>query len=97
LRSQFAGTGQFSLPLEFRDKIMTKVSHAIGHVLDAMVNPDEVKKAREEAKGVLQTRARTDSTYDWREDGEQVTPSVTSFPTFRLRLHQNATSERNQT
>ena len=47
------GTGQFSLPLEFRNQMMSKVSLAIGHVLDAMVNPDEVKKAREEARGVL--------------------------------------------
>jgi hypothetical protein len=45
--------GQFSFPLEFRNQVMTKVSIAIGHVLDAMINPDEVKKAREEAKGVL--------------------------------------------
>ncbi len=50
---------QTSLPLEFRDQLMTKVSRAIAHVLDAMVNPDEVKKAREEAKGVLASSVKS--------------------------------------
>lgn len=53
-----SGLGQFSLPLQFRNEIMTKVSHAISHVLDAMVNPEEVKRAREEAKGVLADSVR---------------------------------------
>lgn len=48
-----SGSGQFSLPLHFRNEIMTKVSLAIGHVLDAMTNPDEMRQARKEAKGAI--------------------------------------------
>lgn len=45
--------GQISFPLHFRNEVMTKVSLAIGHVLDAMTNPDEMKAARKEARGAL--------------------------------------------
>lgn len=52
-RSDGKHPSQYSLPLPFRDELMSKISGAITHVLDALVNPDEVKKAREEARGVL--------------------------------------------
>lgn len=52
-RGRASSSQQLALPLEFRTELMTKVANAIGQVLDAMVNPEEIKKARQEARGVI--------------------------------------------
>ncbi|MBS0251328.1 MAG: ORF6N domain-containing protein [Proteobacteria bacterium] len=44
---------QLSLPLEMRTALMTKVNDAIGHVLDAMINPQDGKRVRDEAQEVI--------------------------------------------
>lgn len=44
---------QWGTSLEFRSTIMNRVSTAIGELPATMINPDEQKKARAEARGVL--------------------------------------------
>ncbi|MEO0670727.1 MAG: ORF6N domain-containing protein [Pseudomonadota bacterium] len=41
------------LPADVRTELMRKVGEAIASLLDAMINPEEIRKARAEARGVL--------------------------------------------
>lgn len=43
---------QLALPLAFRSDLMTKISSALGHVLDAMIDSENEVTVREEAKAI---------------------------------------------